>query len=68
MRFLGTLMLLACVAMLLFPVYWEGRHHAGQAAGEDHPAGAAVTSRSTLTSDDLLPRWRGPVRRGDQDG
>lgn len=59
-------MVLACVAMLLFPVYWEGRHHAAPGSGLE-TAGPALSGRSTLTPEDLQPRWRGPRKRGDED-
>ena len=38
MRYLGTLMLLASVAMLLFPSFWEGRGALtpARAAGRQH--------------------------------
>ena len=62
MRYLGTLMLLASVAMLLFPVLWEKR------SAPDMPPGAATApqvtpGRSTLRQDDLLPPWRGPAEK-----
>lgn len=60
-------MLLACVGMLLVPVYWEGRRNAAPGPGQE-PAGPAISGRSTLTEEDLLPRWRGPRKRGDEDG
>lgn len=56
-------MVLACVAMLLFPSFWETRRHAAGSIGREPEQG-----RSTLTEDDLLPPWRGPVRRGAEDG
>lgn len=56
-------MVLACVAMLLFPSFWEARRHGASAIDRE-----VVPGRSTLTEDDLLPPWRGPTRRGDQDG
>ena len=60
-------MLLACLGMLLFPAYWEGTLQAGPKLG-GQSAGPAITGRSTLTEQDLLPSWRGPRRRGDEDG
>ena len=63
MRYLGTLMVLACVAMLLFPGFWEARRQAGTAVERE-----VLPGRSTLTGEDLLPPWRGPARRGGEDG
>lgn len=63
MRYLGTLMLLACVAMLLFPSLWE--RSGSSAIGTKQ---AATPSRSTLGEDDLIPPWRGPAPRGEKDG
>jgi hypothetical protein len=57
MRFVGTLMLLACAAMLLFPSLWEGRWPTATAPG-----------RSTLTAEDLAPAWRGPTRGTENGG
>lgn len=51
-------MLLACVAMLLFPSLWEGRWRL-----TPEPPG-----QSTLRPDDLIPPWRGPAPRGEKDG
>lgn len=65
MRYLGTLMLLASVAMLLFPSFWEGRQHAAPGA---EPSAPVFEGRSTLRKDDLIPEWRGPSPRGHQDG
>lgn len=60
-------MVLACVAMLLFPSFWEGRRH--DAPAEARPLDrASLPGRSTLTEEDLRPRWRGPARRGNGDG
>jgi hypothetical protein len=66
MRYLGTLMLLACVVMLLFPSFWEGREHAGPDG--EQAAEAPFEGRSTLRKEDLIPEWRGPRPRGDQNG
>jgi len=63
MRYLGTLMLLACVAMLLFPSLWE--RPGPSAPGVHHDASPG---RSTLSEDDLIPPWRGPAPRGEKDG
>lgn len=66
MRYLGTLMLLASVAMLLFPSFWEGRQSEPPEIGQ--AAEAPFEGRSTLRKEDLIPEWRGPRPRGDQDG
>lgn len=61
MRHFGTVMLLASAAMLLFPVWWEGRGHDASALHAE--AGAApeqLPGQSTLRAEDLLPAWRGP--------
>jgi hypothetical protein len=67
MRHLGTLMLLASAAMLLFPSLWEGRWpFKPTAPGVEQPA--YDLDRSTLRPDDLLPPWRGPRPQGEKDG
>ena len=62
-------MVLACVAMLLFPSFWEGR---GQQDAVDAGAGnqtpAVFPGGSTLRPEDLVPAWRGPTRSVNQDG
>jgi hypothetical protein len=65
MRYLGTLMLLASAAMLLFPSMWEGRWPPDPASRE---AEAPDLGRSTLRADDLVPAWRGPTPRSEKDG
>jgi hypothetical protein len=64
MRYLGTLMLLASVVMLLFPSFWEGREHAGPDGEQAEKA--PFEGRSTLRKEDLIPEWRGPPPRSDQ--
>ena len=59
MRYLGTLMLLACVAMLLFPSLWEGRcgrPRPGRVAASD-PGGRSTLTRRTTS----LPPGAGPA-------
>jgi hypothetical protein len=66
MRHLGTLMLLAAVAMLLGPSLLEGR----RSLAPDHAPGTPFDppGQSTLRADDRLPPWRGPSPRGEKDG
>ena len=64
-------MVLACVAMLLLPSFWEGRPTPGIGAEAETPSGPpeAFPGHSTLTEEDLLPAWRGPgARKGQKDG
>ena len=66
-------MVLACVAMLLFPSFWEGRGTGapGIGAEAETPSSSPVAfpGHSTLTEDDLQPAWRGPgARKGQKDG
>jgi hypothetical protein len=66
MRHLGTLMLLAGLAMLLGPSLWEGR----RSLMPDHAASQPFDppGQSTLSADDMLPPWRGPEPRDQIDG
>ena len=60
-------MVLACVAMLLIPSFWEGRRHAPGARGRSRPRRPSrplhADPRKTCS-----PAWRGPRKRGDEDG
>jgi hypothetical protein len=66
MRHLGTLMLLASLAMLLGPSLWEGRRSLMPEHAESLPFDPP--GQSTLRADDLLPPWRGPKPRDQKDG
>lgn len=66
MRYLGTVMLLAGVAMLLLPGLWE--KHAGHDLNRAEAAAGTFPGTSTLRLDDLVPEWRGPVPRAREDG
>jgi hypothetical protein len=66
MRYLGTVMLLAGVAMLLLPGLWE--RHAGRDPSRAEAAAGTFPGASTLRMDDLIPEWRGPAPRTRTDG
>jgi hypothetical protein len=66
MRHLGTLMLLASVAMLLGPSLWEGRRSLAPEHAQTVPFDPP--GQSTLRADDRLPPWRGPGPRDQKDG
>lgn len=59
-------MVLACVAMLLIPRFWDGGGTPAPeraAEAEASPDSGSLPGQSTLTGEDLAPAWRGPAAR-----